>query len=115
MKIAAVAKPDSDTNLRTLAQIGVEHQCFYGLSSDPDEYSAAKEKAERNGLRLSVVEHGPDMDLIVMGKDGRDKQIEDYKRLIGHIGKLGIGTLCYNFMPQITDDAMVLRTSFETE
>jgi len=115
MKIAAVAKPDSDTNLRTLAQIGVEHQCFYGLSSDPDEYSAAKEKAERNGLRLSVVEHGPDMDLIVMGKDGRDKQIEDYKRLIGHMGELGIGTLCYNFMPQITDDAMVLRTSFETE
>ena len=70
MKIAAVAKPPSDTNLRTLAQIGVEHQCFYGLSSDPDEYTAAKEKAERNGLRLSVVEHGPAMDLIVMGAQG---------------------------------------------
>lgn len=114
MKIAAVAKPDSDTNLSTLAQIGVEHQCFYGLSSDPEEYTAAKAKAERNGLKLSVVEHGPDMDLIVMGKDGRDQQIEDYKRLIGHMGKLGVDSLCYNFMPQITDDAMVIRTSFET-
>jgi mannonate dehydratase len=113
MKIAAVAKPPSDTNLRTLAQIGVEHQCFYGLSSDPDEYTAAKEKAERNGLRLSVVEHGPAMDLIVMGKEGRDAQIEDYKRLIVHMGKLGIKTLCYNFMPQITKDAMVVRTSFK--
>lgn len=115
MKIAAVAKPPSDTNLRTLAQIGVEHQCFYGTTNDPSEYTAAKERAERNGLHLSVVEHGPAMDLIVMGKPGRDAQIEVYKRSVAHLGKLGVHTLCYNFMPQITDDAMVMRTSFTTE
>ncbi|MEZ5412808.1 MAG: mannonate dehydratase [Opitutaceae bacterium] len=115
MKIAAVAKNPIDANLRTLTQIGVEHYCYYGTSSDPADYTAAKENAERNGLRMSVVEHGPVMDLIVMGKPGRDAQIEDYKRVIAHLGKLGVDTLCYNFMPQITKDAMVMRTSFQTE
>ena len=117
MKIAAVAKPESDTNLRTLAQIGVEHQCFYGMAGMPttlDGLKAAQQKAERNGLKLSVVEGGPPIDLIVLGKDGRDAQIETYKHALGNMGKLGINTLCYNFMPQITEDAMVIRTSFET-
>lgn len=114
MKIAAVAKPPTDENLRTLAQIGVAHQCFYGTSNDPAEYTAAKARAERHGLRLSVVEHGPAMDRIVLGKDGRDAQIEDCKRLLGHLGRLGVESWCYNFMPQITDDAMVMRTSFTT-
>ena len=42
MKIAAVAKNPIDSNLRTLAQIGVEHYCYYGTSSDPADYTAAK-------------------------------------------------------------------------
>ena len=117
MKIAAVAKDPTDTNLRTLAQIGVEHQCFYGMAGMPTELEglrAAQQQAVRNGLQLSVVEGGPPIDLIVLGKDGRDAQIETYKRALGNMGKLGINTLCYNFMPQITEDAMVIRTSFET-
>ena len=70
--------------------------------------------AERNGLRLSVVEGGPKIDRIVLGKDGRDAQIEQYKRSLDHMGKLGVRVLCYNFMPQLTDDAAVFRTSFAT-
>ena len=117
MKIAAVAQPPTDINLRTLAQIGVEHQCFYGMAGMPLELDALKaeqNKAENCGLQLSVVEGGPPIDRIVLGQAGRDAQIEDYKRAIGHMGKLGIRTLCYNFMPQITRDAMVIRTSFAT-
>ncbi len=117
MKIAAVAQPPSESNLRTLAQIGVEHQCFYDMAGMPLSFTglkAAQEKAERCGLQLSVIEGGPPIDRIVLGKDGRDAQIEDYKRAIGNMGRLGIRTLCYNFMPQVTRDAMVIRTSFET-
>ncbi|GAB5559911.1 MAG: mannonate dehydratase [Synoicihabitans sp.] len=117
MKIAAVAQPPTETNLRTLAQIGVEHRCFYGMAGMPLDFDALREvqrRTENCGLKLSVVEGGPPIDRIVLGKDGRDAQIEDYKRAIGHMGKLGIRTLCYNFMPQITRDAMVIRTSFET-
>jgi mannonate dehydratase len=117
MKIAAVAQPPTDTNLRTLAQIGVEDLCFYGMAGMPLEWDALQAEqhhARACGLNLSVIEGGPPIDRIVMGADGRDAQIEDYKRALGHMGKLGIRTLCYNFMPQITQDAMVIRTSFET-
>lgn len=114
MRITAVAQPPTDTNLRTLTQIGVEHYCYYGTSGDPADYTAARAQAERHGLKLSVVEHGPAMDLIVMGRPGRDAQIETCKRVITHLGKLGVETLCYNFMPQITKDAMVMRTSYTT-
>jgi mannonate dehydratase len=117
MKISAVANPATDANLRHLAQIGVEDQVFYdmaGMPADLDGLRAAKEKAERNGLRLSVVEGGPKIDRIVLGKDGRDAQIEQYKRSLEHMGTLGVRALCYNFMPQLTDDAAVFRTSFAT-
>ena len=117
MKISAVANPATDANLRHLAQIGVEDQVFYdmaGMPAELDGLRAAKEKAERNGLRLSVVEGGPKIDRIVLGKEGRDAQIEQYKRSLGHMGKLGVRVLCYNFMPQLTDDAAVFRTSFAT-
>jgi len=60
-----------------------------------------------------VVEGGPPIDRIVLGADGRDAQIEAYKRALGHMGQLGIRTLCYNFMPQISNDAMVVRTAFD--
>lgn len=117
MKIAAVVNPPTDVNLRTIAQIGVEHQVYYdmaGMPADLESLRTAKEKALRNGLRLSVIEGGPKIDRIVMGADGRDAQIEIYKRSLDHMGKLGIGVLCYNFMPQVLADAMVVRTSFET-
>ncbi len=117
MKIAAVAQPPTQVNLRTLAQIGVEHQCFYGMAGMPldlEELRGVQGKAQNFGLRLSVIEGGPPIDRIVLGKEDRNAQIEDYKRAIDHMGKLGIRTLCYNFMPQITRDAMVIRTSFET-
>ena len=83
MKISAVANPATENNLRHLAQIGVEDQVFYDMAGMPTELEglrAAKEMAERNGLRLSVVEGGPKIDRIVLGKDGRDAQIEQYKR-----------------------------------
>lgn len=115
MKIAAVAQPPTPVNLRTLAQIGVQHQVFYDMSGMPTDLAglrAAGELAAHHGLRLSVVEGGPPIDRIVLGRDGRDAQIEAYKRALDHMGRLGIDTLCYNFMPQLSHDAMVVRTSF---
>ena len=115
MKLSAVINPPTEENLRLLAQIGVEHQVYYDMSGMPTDLAGlrqAKDKAERSGLRLSVVEGGPPIDKIVLGKDGRDAQIEAYKRALDHMGQLGIRVLCYNFMPQLSDDAMVFRTSF---
>jgi len=116
MKIAAVAQPFSDRNLCLLKQLGVDDYVFYKMEGMPvefEELTAIKAIVERAGLRLSVVEGGPPIDRIVLGKEGRDRQIEDYKKALINMGKLGIRVLCYNFMPQISGDAMVVRTSYQ--
>jgi mannonate dehydratase len=61
---------------------------------------------------LKVAEAGPAIDRIVMGKDGAAEQIERYKRIVGHLGMLGVEVIAYNFMPQVSEDAMVVRTAF---
>ena len=117
MKLSAVVNPPTEENLRLLAQLGVEDLVYYNMSGMPTELEALKreqQRVEQCGVRISVVEGGPPIDQIVLGKDGRDAQIEAYKRALDHMDRLGIRTLCLNFMPQITDDAMVLRTSYTT-
>ena len=39
------------------------------------------------------------------------KQIAQFEIAIRTMGRLGIGVLCYNFMPQVLADAMVVRTT----
>ena len=117
MKLAAVVRPPSVTNLRLLAQLGVEHYVYYNMAGMPTTLAALRaeqKRVERCGLRLSVVEGGPPIDRIVLGREGRDAQIEAYKRALDAMGRLGVRVLCYNFMPQVTADAMVLRTSRRT-
>lgn len=117
MKIAAALKPFNNENLLMIKQIGVDHIIYYDMHGMPMSFEALKEIKkiiEARDLTLSVVESGPPIDQIVLGKEGRDEQIEQYKRALGNMGKLDIKVLCYNFMPQIADDAMVIRTSFET-
>lgn len=118
MKLAAVIQPQTDVLLQLLAQLGVEDWVYYDMRGMPTEFDGLESECRRAakfGVRLSSIEGGPAIDRIVLGLDGRDAQIEQYKRSIGHMGRLGIGTLCYNFMPQILDDAMVIRTSSITE
>ncbi|MDB6170261.1 MAG: Mannonate dehydratase [Verrucomicrobia bacterium] len=114
MKLSAVITPPTDENFRLLAQLGVPDLVYYNMNGMPAGLEALRqeqERAARAGLRLAAVEGGPPIDRIVLGKDGRDAQIEEYKRALEAMGRLGIGVLCYNFMPQITADAMVIRTS----
>lgn len=115
MKIAGVVKEFTATNLRLLKQIGVDDFVYLNMDQMPvelDELGAVKKLVEREGLRLSVVEGGPPIDRIVFGKEGRDQQIEQYKKMLVNLGKLGVGVLCYNFMPQAGAGEMVVRTSF---
>src|SRR5262249_31793423 len=70
---------------------------------------------ERAELPWKVSESGPAIDRIVLGKDGAARQTERYKRIIGHLGKLGVEVIAYNFMPQVSEDAMVVRTTFDVK
>ncbi len=117
MKIAAVLNPFNHENLTMIKQIGVDHVVYYdmhGMPMDLDSLSETKKFVEERGLTLSLIEGGPPIDRIVLGKEGRDDQIEQYKIALGNMGKLGVKVLCYDFMPQISDDAMVIRTSYQT-
>jgi mannonate dehydratase len=73
---------------------------------------AEVDKLRALGLKLTVVECGPPMDRIVMGKDGRDAQIEQFQRALETMGSLGVEVLCYTFMPQVMGDNMVVRTAY---
>lgn len=114
MRIAGVAKVFNEINLQLLKQIGVDDFVYYnmkGMPGDFEELTAINHLVQKHGLRLSVIEGGPPIDLVVMGKSGRDQQIAEYVQSIKNMGRLRIPVLCYNFMPQVTSAAMVVRTS----
>ncbi|SFI78954.1 mannonate dehydratase [Thermoflavimicrobium dichotomicum] len=58
-----------------------------------------KELADRHGLNIDVVESVNVHEEIKLGRPGRDKYIENYKRTIEKLGKVGVKVICYNFMP----------------
>lgn len=111
-----VAVPPTDAHLLTLKQVGVDHVVHYDMADLPDslaELQAISERYRRFELAWTVAESGPAIDQIVMGKPGAAAQTERYKRILGALGKIGVQTVVYNFMPQVSGDAMVVRTSFD--
>jgi mannonate dehydratase len=115
MKLTMVARPPTDRNLRLLRQLGVEHAVHYDMADLPDDREdvlAIRDHYAKSGLAWKIAESGPAIDRIVMGKSGADEQIERYKRVLGHLGAAGVEVVAYNFMPQVSEDAMVVRTSF---
>lgn len=113
MNIGLVIMPSTDANLKLAAQIGVTDVVYYDMTTMPDRAQTlidAKKRVERFGLRMSVVEGGPPKDRIILHKDGRDEQIEYFKRCLDAMGKAGIHTLCYDWMPPKQG---VIRTSFD--
>lgn len=115
MRVAMAIVPPSDLNLAVARQIGVEELVYYDMATMPltlEELKREVERFRRYDLRLTVIECGPPIDRIVMGKEGRDAQIEQFKRSLDHMGRVGAEVLCYNFMPQVLPDAMVVRTTY---
>jgi mannonate dehydratase len=116
MKLTMVARPPSDANLRLLKQLGIDHAVHYDMADLPDdraEILALRDRYARFGLAWKIAESGPGIDRIVMGKEGAAAQTERYKRILGHLGAAGVEIVAYNFMPQVSEDAMVIRTAFD--
>ena len=91
--------------LDMLRQIGVEgivtalHDVPNGEIWTPEAIADLKEYIESFGLRWSVVESLPVSESIKYGGADRDRLIENYKVSFANLGKAGIHTICYNFMP----------------
>jgi mannonate dehydratase len=118
MKLTMVASPPTERRLRALRQLGADYAVHYDMEDLPDDLGELRKIADHYAqfdLPLKVVEAGPAIDRIVMGKDGAAGQIERYKRIVGHLGTLGVEVVAYNFMPQVSADAMVVRTAFDAE
>lgn len=58
-----------------------------------------KSKADAHGFHLEVVESVNIHEDIKLGLPSRDKYIENYKKTIEKVAKVGAKVICYNFMP----------------
>ena len=99
-----------DDDLMIIArQIGVTDLASAYPGPELDDLQRLQERIARNGLRLSVIEDDLPMERVVLGQDGRDRQIDELSKFIQSMGKLGVEVLCYNFMVNLD----MVRTSFQ--
>lgn len=93
--------------LDMLRQIGVEgivtalHDVPNGEVWTLEAINDLKEYIESYGLRWSVVESLPVCEAIKYAGPEREQLIENYKESLANLGRAGVKTVCYNFMPVI--------------
>jgi mannonate dehydratase len=118
MKLTMVANPPDGPTLRSLRQLGIVDAVHYDMADLPDDPAALEAIRARYaaaGLKWKIAESGPALDRIVLGKEGWAEQTERYKRILGLLGAVGVEVVACNFMPQISADAMVVRTGFDRQ
>ena len=93
--------------LDMLRQIGVEgivtalHEVPNGEIWTLEAIEDLRDYIESFGLRWSVVESLPVCEAIKYAGPESDRLIENYKVSLANLGKAGVKTVCYNFMPVI--------------
>ncbi len=91
--------------LSMLQQIGIEgivtalHDIPNGEIWPEERVRETCDMIAQHGMRWSVVESLPVCESIKYGGADRDQLIENYKVSLANLGKCGVHTICYNFMP----------------
>lgn len=67
----------------------------------PDEIAKRKRLIEAAGLRWSVCESIPTPNPLKRGDAGFRKAVDTWKDSLANLGRAGIPTVCYNFMPVV--------------
>ena len=75
------------------------HDMQAGIEWPMDKILAVKNQAEQYGFNIDVVESVNIHEDTKLGLPTRDRYIENYKRTIEKLGKVGVKVICYNFMP----------------
>ncbi len=122
MKIGMMLPAKECTQWELAVQLGIKYAItkaapqLTGLK-DPSDYQSLKtvrDTFNKHGLQLYGLEGDEfDMDRIKLGLEGRDEDIEKYKKMLENMGSLGIKMLCYNFMGGVgwyrTDNNIIER------
>lgn len=91
--------------LTMLRQIGVEgivtalHDVPNGEVWPYEAIVDLRDYIARHGLRWSVVESLPVCEAIKYGGADRQRLLDNYRQSLANLGRAGIHTVCYNFMP----------------
>lgn len=97
--------PNDKITLPMLRQIGVEgivtalHHLPNGEVWPLDEIEKLRDSIAEHGMRWSVVESLPVCEAIKYAGPERDALIANYIESLENLGKAGVKTICYNFMP----------------
>ncbi len=76
---------------QTAGPPGTRSWDYENLVALRDMYAAA-------GFELAAIEDTPPMDLVRLGRPGRDEQIEWFRDMLVAMGRAGIPTVCYNWL-----------------
>ena len=116
MDLALVLSPEPTERWELARQMGVTSAVTglppTGEDEQPWEYAPLARMTDRfieAGFSLDVIESRPPLDDAILGRPGRDAQIETVCQLLEHMGELGIGVWCYVWMAPLK----VLRTDEE--
>jgi mannonate dehydratase len=99
MRLALMLTPMSDHHLRLAAQVGAGEIVAPYPGTDPDELLRLRDRVGMFGLRLTVIERGVPHAGIVHGGPRAAEQLDGIRQLIRNMGRAGVRTLCYNWMP----------------
>ncbi|HPT31679.1 MAG TPA: mannonate dehydratase [Prolixibacteraceae bacterium] len=97
--------PSDPVKLQDLRQMGIQgvvtalHHIPNGEIWPVEEIMQVKQAIESHGLRWSVVESLPVSEGIKTASPDRERLIDNYRKSLRNLGRCGIDTVVYNFMP----------------